>query len=85
MLLASSTRGLGFDSPICHDEPKKMQITLNDCTLSDAIRELQFQQKKYPQAVFKGKGNGEVVIETFNGNEFVLIKQQIGGNKHGHS
>ena len=41
-----------------------MEILLNDSTLSEALEELQFQQKKYPNAHFKGKGDGTVVIEV---------------------
>jgi hypothetical protein len=41
-----------------------MEIKLQDCTTNDALRELQFQQQKYPNAHFAGRGNGEVVIEV---------------------
>lgn len=58
-----------------------MEITLNDCTLSDAVRELEFQQKKYPNAHFEGKGDGTVVIQTNNETELILIKSQGGKTK----
>ena len=51
-----------------------MEIKLQDCTLQDAMNELKFQQQKYPNAHFEGKGNGEVVIKLYD-SQIIALKQ----------
>jgi putative component of toxin-antitoxin plasmid stabilization module len=39
-----------------------MEIKLNDCSLNEAMEEINFHQQKGYEVYFKGRGNGEVVI-----------------------
>lgn len=55
-----------------------MEIKLNDCTLQDALDELKFQQKKYPNAHFSGKGSGEVVIKCYD--DEIIVREVKNGN-----
>ena len=49
-----------------------MQITLMDCTLYDALRELKYHQQKGRDCHFKGLGNGQVVLEVNYDKEKML-------------
>lgn len=41
-----------------------MEITLNDCTLLEALEEMKYHQSQGREAFFKGLGNGKVIIEV---------------------
>ena len=54
-----------------------MELLLNDCSLSEAMEELRFQQKRYPNACFKGLGNGSVVIRLCDENIIVMEEKHV--------
>lgn len=54
-----------------------MELMITEGTLSELMEELQFQQKKYPNAVLKGRGDGNVMIQLNEDRLFTLVNTQL--------
>lgn len=54
-----------------------MEITLNDCTLLEAMEEMKYHQSCGREAYFEGVGNGNVIIKVPS----IFILSKLTGGK----